>query len=195
MIRQSCRWSSNKVVVLVFILAVFLSSFISASCSEGQIDVNSAGLEELDKLYGIGPTKAQAIIDYREADGDFKILEDLINVNGIGEATLESIKSQGLACVDFGEENEEVEESRAEEYADNSLNYTEDTGPSIIEIQPILLNPKEDAGKDIKTDSVLENKEAGSKEHMIYFFAGFCILIAGLFLGKSIERKNKNEFG
>lgn len=55
---------------------------------EGQIDVNTATAEELDALPGIGPVKAQAIVDWRTQHGPFRYPEDLIRVRGIGEKTL-----------------------------------------------------------------------------------------------------------
>lgn len=54
------------------------------------VNVNSANAEELaTMLKGIGAKKAQDIIDYRNAHGSFKSLEDLMNVKGIGQATIQ----------------------------------------------------------------------------------------------------------
>jgi competence protein ComEA len=72
------------------------SSEPSASSSQlapGQtVDINTASTEELDKLPGIGPSKAQAIVDYRNQHGDFKSVEDIKNVHGIKEGTFSKIK-------------------------------------------------------------------------------------------------------
>lgn len=57
------------------------------------INVNTATAEELMMLNGIGEVKAQAIIDYREEHGRFSNVDELINVKGIGEKTLEKIRS------------------------------------------------------------------------------------------------------
>ncbi len=57
------------------------------------INVNTATAEALMMLNGIGEVKAQAIIDYREEHGGFSNVDELINVKGIGEKTLEKIRS------------------------------------------------------------------------------------------------------
>ncbi len=57
-----------------------------------KININTATLEELDTLPGIGPAIAQRIIDYRAANGPFAAIEDIVNVAGIGPATFENIK-------------------------------------------------------------------------------------------------------
>lgn len=57
-----------------------------------KIYINTASEQEISQLPGIGKTKAQAIIAYREEHGPFQKTEDLLNVTGIGEKTLEKIK-------------------------------------------------------------------------------------------------------
>lgn len=58
------------------------------------ININTADLEQLKEITGIGNIKAQSIIDYREANGGFKSLEELKNVDGIGDKTFEKIKNE-----------------------------------------------------------------------------------------------------
>lgn len=61
---------------------------------DGKINLNTASQSELETLPGIGPSKALAIIDYRETNGGFKTIEDLKNIGGIGEKTFEKLKEQ-----------------------------------------------------------------------------------------------------
>jgi competence protein ComEA len=56
------------------------------------LDINIASQSELENLPGIGPVKAQAIIDYREESGPFEAIEDILEVSGIGEYTYELIR-------------------------------------------------------------------------------------------------------
>lgn len=58
----------------------------------GKVNINTATAQELDGLKGIGPAIAQRIVDYREAHGPFKSLEDLKKVSGIGEKKYADLK-------------------------------------------------------------------------------------------------------
>lgn len=64
----------------------------NSSDSNGTININTANESELVKINGIGPSKAKAIISYREENGGFKSIEDIKNVSGIGEGTFLKIK-------------------------------------------------------------------------------------------------------
>ncbi|MDP1713511.1 MAG: helix-hairpin-helix domain-containing protein [Anaerolineales bacterium] len=56
------------------------------------ININTAALEDLDSLPGIGPTIAQRIIDYRTENGPFSTIEEIMDVSGVGPATFDEIK-------------------------------------------------------------------------------------------------------
>ena len=57
-----------------------------------KVSINTATLEELMTLTGIGQSKAEAIIEYREQNGKFEFIEDILNVSGIGESVYSKIK-------------------------------------------------------------------------------------------------------
>ena len=67
----------------------------SSSSSDGEkININTASAADLQKLNGIGEKRAEQIIAYREQNGDFKKIEDLMQVSGIGEKTFAALKDQ-----------------------------------------------------------------------------------------------------
>ncbi len=70
----------------------------SESSSSDKVNINTASLSELMTLSGIGESKAQSIIDYRDSNGGFTNIEDLMLISGIKEATYSQI--EGQICVD-----------------------------------------------------------------------------------------------
>lgn len=65
----------------------------SIEADDGKININTADINKLKEIPGIGDVKANSIIIYRESNGNFKSIEDLKNVDGIGEKTFEKIKN------------------------------------------------------------------------------------------------------
>jgi competence protein ComEA len=75
-----------------FLLIAFLFLFPAAVFAAGLVNINTADLATLETLNGIGPSKAQAIIDYRTQNGPFAAIGDIMNVSGIGTVTFNNIK-------------------------------------------------------------------------------------------------------
>lgn len=182
---------------LPLIILLFITiPMVSALCEDNQIDINTASKEELDKLYGIGLVKAQAIIEARP----FNSIDDLIKTNGIGKVTLNKIMEQGSACVE-GEppKIEDAEEKTDEDIIkvpngvgglEVSSGETEEGIESPIKnkkLEPILLNPNNT--KNIKTE---KDVEFDKTNYAFYGFILFCILIVFLFFIR--RKKFKNEF-
>lgn len=66
--------------------------FILSPSAFAVVDINTASQAELESLNGIGPAKAQAIIEYRKKSGGFKTIDELDQVPGIGQSTLDNLK-------------------------------------------------------------------------------------------------------
>lgn len=65
-----------------------------ASADQKLLDINSATVEQLNALQGIGDSKARAIIAYRDEHGPFKTVDELKDVKGIGDSLLASLRPQ-----------------------------------------------------------------------------------------------------
>jgi competence ComEA-like helix-hairpin-helix protein len=164
-------------LVLVFVVILFLQ-LVLASC----VDINTASLSELDEITYVGPATAQKIVDARPFDS----IEDMIRVYGIGEVKLQSIKDQGLACVD-GEENPkdslETEKEEEIEYVKKEIKKVEYFEADIIKLSPQTIKSKNDSQDSINGD------------YATYGLIIFCVLLAGLWLIKLKKEKYKqNEF-
>lgn len=180
------------ILTTIFFSILFLN-FISASCNSGQIDINSASVEELDKIIWVGNATAQKIIALRP----FNSINELTKVSGIGDIKLANITSQGLACVEndsvIKEENNVNNKTSNESIADkNNLNLTSNiSSNNNIQLETISLSPLNP--KAIKSGG--DFKISDNKDLAIYGFLGFTILLGLLFLIKGLIKKKKYKNG
>jgi competence protein ComEA len=72
---------------------LFMLMFLVVSLF-ARIDINSADAKALTSIKGLGEKKAEAIVKYREKNGKFENINDLLKVKGIGKKLLETIKSE-----------------------------------------------------------------------------------------------------
>lgn len=77
---------------LLLALALSLAALFAVP-AVAAVNINTATKDELVALSGIGPAKAQAILDYRKANGPFKTVDDLRNVKGIGAKRMEKLRA------------------------------------------------------------------------------------------------------
>jgi competence protein ComEA len=77
-------------LVVSFIFSVLMAGFSFAADS---VNINTATVEELKTLQGVGTQRAEAIVKYREEHGPFQSLEELKKVNGIGDKIIEDNRS------------------------------------------------------------------------------------------------------
>ena len=81
-------------VILIFVALVsFVGGFADAE-DNAKININTATIEELMSLQGIGEKKAESIVEYREKFGSFTTIEDLKGVKGVGDKIFSKIKDQ-----------------------------------------------------------------------------------------------------
>jgi competence protein ComEA len=83
------KWS---IAVAVVVCLLFFS--VAGAEQVSRLDLNHATLPQLDGSPGIGPVIAERIIQFREDNGPFKRIEDLMNVRGIGEKTFLKLRDQ-----------------------------------------------------------------------------------------------------
>jgi comEA protein len=75
--------------ILVFSLA---SAYAQSAAPKGKVNINTATIAELETLPRVGPKVAQRIVDFRTKNGNFKRIEEIMKVQGIGEKVYEDIK-------------------------------------------------------------------------------------------------------
>lgn len=84
-------------------MLVFLAGLVSLPAFAA-VNINTATQSELEAVKGLGPAKAKAIIQYREAHGGFKSLDELDNVKGFGKASIEKLSGE-LSVASDGAKN------------------------------------------------------------------------------------------
>lgn len=82
----------STVLILGFLLLPLAALQTDSKASQQKVNINTASLEELQRLPRVGPQIAQRIIDYRKEHGNFKRIEDIMKVRGIGERTFNQLK-------------------------------------------------------------------------------------------------------
>jgi len=78
---------------IISLLFVFSLSSFAAFAAE-KININNASADELQLISGVGPSTANAIVQYREQNGSFGSIDDLVNVKGIGEKKVANLTEQ-----------------------------------------------------------------------------------------------------
>lgn len=76
------------------LLSLILVLFSSISLAYAAVNLNTATVDELDGVKGIGPSKAKAIVDYRSKNGPFKSVDDLKGVKGFGEKSVARLRGE-----------------------------------------------------------------------------------------------------
>jgi competence protein ComEA len=79
---------------LAGLLAVVLLLAAAVMAADAPVNINTASADELATISGIGPAKAAAIIEHRDKNGQFKTVDDLKLVRGIGDKMLEQLRPQ-----------------------------------------------------------------------------------------------------
>ena len=80
-------------IVLGLVLQPLFSLQAGSKSPDQKININTAQSEELQKLPRVGPAIAQRILDYRKENGNFKRIEDLMKVRGIGEKVFGQLRT------------------------------------------------------------------------------------------------------
>lgn len=94
-INRAEKLQANKLIIIPNINDKEQNMILESNTeTDDLININTGGINELTKINGIGEAKAQNIIDYRENNGGFKTIEEIKNIDGIGDKTYEKIKNK-----------------------------------------------------------------------------------------------------
>ncbi len=109
----------NQIIFITTTFCLFISTTLA------QININTADQAELQTLKGVGEVKAKNIIEYRNKNGNFESVEDLKNVPGFGEKSVNKLKDQ--IVVDVVKQPDSSDKNANKNTANNSKNTVDAT--------------------------------------------------------------------
>ncbi len=188
--------------IILFVCFVFIFSFISGACGEGQIDINSASLSELQEIFQIGQARAEQIINLRP----FESVDDLVRVSGIAEDRLSKIKNENLACVsekdeedpkkDSQEVEEEVEKNSEEDNSEeNEMENTKvEVSKKVMDEEETVIKETINLNTDVIKQESKEEKSKGIEKANIFKWGLIAFGLFMVFLLLIKGKKYENEF-
>lgn len=91
--RDGARKGAGMLALVTTLLSLGLAlPGLAAEALRGTVNINTATAEQLEMLPGIGESRAQAVVEARKRSGGFKRVEDLLEVKGIGESSLDKLR-------------------------------------------------------------------------------------------------------
>ncbi len=87
-----------KSILACTMAVLFVLAITAPLLAQAEVDVNTASAMELQRIKGIGPKTAQAIVEFRNENGPFNSIRDVTRVKGVGQKTLEKMIEAGLVC-------------------------------------------------------------------------------------------------